>query len=151
VHGIAENIVAGSGDPNSRSDMFLYRDAQARIKSDYESDLAHWTDELNAVIALLQKPDLDGEVKSNLEEKRIKYQGAVDRTKQNKWLMTPEQLVDYQAAADRLYFPIPSIFDESNSQGTMENLYNQFSSHRLTAEQLLKELNRTAQMIRLED
>ncbi len=148
---LLENVVAGPGDPYSLSDMFLYRDAQARINPNYESDLARWTDELNAVIALLQKPDLDGEGKSSLEEQRIRYEGALDRTEQNKWLMTPEQLADYQAVADKLYFPFPSIFDESNSQGTMENLYNQFSNHRLTAEQLLKELNRTAQMIRLED
>ena len=147
---LLEKVVAGPGDPISRIDMFLYRDAQARIKSDYESDLARWTDELNAVIALLQKPDLNGEDKSSLEEQRIRYEGAVDRTEQNKWLMTPKQLADYQAAADRLYFPIPSIFDESNSQDTMENLCNQFNNHRLTAEQLLKELDRTAQMIRLE-
>lgn len=148
---LLEKIVAGPGDPTSPSDMFLYRDAQARIRSDYESDIAHWSGELNAVIALLQKPDLNGEDKFSLEEKRIRYEGAVERTEQNKWLMTPEQLATYQSAADELYFPIPSIFDESNSQGTMENLYNQFSSHRLTAEQFLEELNHIAQMIRLED
>ena len=147
---LLEKVVTGSGDLSLTSDMFLYSNAIARINPNYESDLARWTDELNTAVEQLQKPNLDMDEISRLEKASAVYTGAIETVEKNKWLMLPEQLTDYQAAADRLNVPPPSIFDESQELDTMEKLYNRFANGLLTADQLIKELDHMAQMIRLE-
>ncbi len=147
---LLESVVSGPGDPYFSSDMFLYRDAQARIHPEYESELARWTGEAAAVAERLKEPKLDEEERTELEEALARYQRAVETTEQGKWLMLPEQLADYQAAADRLYFPLPDLFAETNSDGEIAALYARFANRLLTAEQFMKELNRIAQMMRLE-
>ena len=147
---LLEYVSSGVGNPYFPSDMFLFRDTQARVNPDYETELAYWTGEVNTVAEQLQEPNLNEDERTVLEETLIRYKGAVDNTEQNKWLMNPAQLMDYQASIDTLFFPVPNIFDESNSQGEIENLYNRFASRILTTEQFIRELNRIAQMIRLE-
>ncbi len=148
---LLEKVVLGP-EPSAASDeQFLYREARPRYRPEYESDLARWMGELYGVIAQLQNPELDGDAKSNLEETRIRYESAVKSVEENKWVMTPEQLADYQAAADRLYFPPPGFFDNPNSGRELERLIDLYSNQQLTARKFLEELDRIARMIRLEE
>ncbi len=149
---LLEKVVRGPDAPDSAmEELLLYRDARAKFEPDYESNLAYWTGELNAVIEQLQDPELDGDARAVLEEARIRYQGAVELAEKNKWVMTPEQLADYQSAADRLYVTPPSFFDDSESAWVaLDNLIDLFSNRHLTSEKFLEKLDRVAWMTRLE-
>lgn len=148
---LLEKVTLSARQLNSYTALFLYSDAQAQINPDYETDLAYWTDEINTVLAQLQDPDLDGESKANFEEMLIRNERALELVERKKWILHPDQLADYQASVDMLYFPIPNIFDSSQSSVELERLLNQFGNHQLTAEDFLNKLSRIARMMRLED
>lgn len=148
---LLEKVTLSARQLNSYTALFLYSDAQAQINPDYETDVAYWTDEINTVLAQLQDPDLDGESKANFEEKLIRNERALELVERKKWILHPDQLADYQASVDMLYFPIPNIFDSSQSSVELERLLNQFGNHQLTAEDFLNKLSRIARMMRLED
>lgn len=139
-------------DPSAYDDLFLYQDAQPRLDPDYEKNLDHWTAEKENVASLLQNENLDADTREDLEKEVQKYQDCIDFTEDHKWLVTPEQLEDYKAAVDYLYFPPINIFHQS-SEGyeALDDLYKQFGYGKVTAEQFVQRLDQIATMMYLEE
>lgn len=132
-------------------DLLLYHDAQARLNPNYESEHAQYTALLEDVSKQLETEDLSADERSALEDEQVSYQSILKNVEENKWIMTTEQLSDYQAAANRLFFRMPSVFDDSDTgYETLNSLCERFGNEVITAEQLLAELNRIAQMLLLE-
>lgn len=136
----------------SKDDLYIYQDARPRIYPDYETDLAYWTLQKDYTAFRLQDEGIDPDTRETLERDLQKYTGAVESTEANKWVVTSDQLRDYQSAADLLYFPPLNVFAKSaKGFDTLQSLYNQFGYQKITAEQMLQKLDRVAEMMRLED
>ena len=149
---LLEKAATVTDDPSACDDLFLYQDAQPRYDPDYEKNLAHWTAEKENAASLLQNENLDADAREDLEKEIQKYQDCIDFTEAHKWLVTPEQLEDYKATVDYLYFPPINIFHQS-SEGyeALNDLYKQFGYGKLTAEQFVQRLDQIATMMYLEE
>lgn len=133
------------------ADLLLYRDSQAQLNPSYESEFAKYTARLDDVNKRLEAENLSADERTALEDEQLGYQSILKNVEENKWIMTAEQLADYQASADRLFFRTPGIFDNSSTgYETLNSLCDRFANEVITAEQLLSELNRVTQMLILE-
>lgn len=148
---LLEKAAVGITNFSHRDDLFIYQNSQPRINPNYESDKEYWTKAKDAVVVALQDDDISGENKYDLEDKLSSYNEAIKRTEANKWLVSPEQLADYQNVVNGLYFAPINVFDNS-SEGyeVIENYCSQFANHMMDASQLIKKLNSCANMLRME-
>ncbi len=148
---LLEKAAVGITNLSHKDDLFIYQNSQPRINPNYESDKEYWTQAKDAVVVALQDDDISGETRYDLEDKLSSYSEAIKRTEINKWLVSPEQLSDYQNVVNGLYFAPINVFDNS-SEGydSIDNLLKQFASHSIDASQLIKKLNTVADMLRLE-
>lgn len=145
-----EKVAAGPCDGSSPSPLYLYQDAQPMYIDTYETDLAEYTGKLSDVQAKLAQEDLSADARAELEDKEAQYLRRLEFIEEHKWLVKPEQLADYQASADGLFFPGPNVLTHGKGAGTLENLCNLFGSRAIAAQQLLQELDRMTRMLELE-
>lgn len=149
---LLEKVVIGTDSSDACDDLFLYQDAQPRVSPTYEADLAKWTAKKEETAKRLQDQTIDVDLKTTLQDDLKRYEAAVSNTEEHKWLVTPEQLLDYQSAADRLYFPAPNILEKTtDGLDTLQSLYQQFGNQELTATQMVQKLNRIAEMMQREE
>lgn len=147
---LLEKVAAAPCDRVQPSYLYLYQDSQPLYIDTYEADLAEYTGRLSDVQAKLAQEDLSADARAELEDKEAQYLERLDFIEEHKWLVKPEQLADYQASADGLFFPGPNVLTHGKGAGTLENLCDQFGSHVISAQKLLQELDRLTQMLMLE-
>lgn len=149
---LLEKAAVENSNPSGSDDLFLYQDAKPRIDPDYEAELARWEEERDAVATALKDEKLSVDEKERLENELAVFTRAIVRTEANKWLVSPEQLDDYQHVVNRLYFPPLNVF-ESSAAGheAVQELYEQYAYHRIEAATLLHKLNEKATMMQLEE
>ena len=138
-------------DPLRHPELFLYVDAQPLINPRYEEDVSYVWNEMESVKQYLQSNTLSLDERESLERKRTSYEYRLQQIELQKWVMSPEQMDDYQNAANRLYFSAPDIFVGSASSEVFETLVKRFGARNLSAQQFLQELDRIARMMEAED
>lgn len=148
---LLEKAAVGMTDPAQCDDLFIYANAEPRIKYGYEEDLAYWGDLRDKAAKLLENEDLSVEMQETLQEELDNYTQAYEWTKINKWMISPEQIGGYQQIADRLYYAPLNVFDSSAAgYDKIQEVMKPFGYGKESARQMLGELNSVANMMRLE-
>lgn len=71
--------------------------------------------------------------------------------KQREYRLSPEQLRDYQALVDKLYFPTPGPFYVTTDTGQeVLKLIARYCASNISANEIMMELDRIARMMELE-
>ena len=157
---------------------FLYQDVDFVPNPDYDNDVAR-TAQMIAMLegaaadpaapmgALVEDSMLHGAYRENFlywyaAAHQEDQQEAVERmlevqrarladTEEQRYLVSPEQVADYRRCAEYLAFPVPSAFTPGSVHAqTFNSLLERFAAGQLDASQLLRELDRLAQMAALE-
>ena len=148
---LLEKAAVGKADPAQSDDLFIYANAEPRIKYGYEEDLAYWENLRDRTAKLLENEDLSMDTRETLQEELDSYTQACEWTKINKWMISPEQIIGYQQVADRLYFAPLNVFDASAAgYDKIQELLKPFGYEKESAVQMLERLNSVANMMRLE-
>lgn len=135
-------------ETDNASDLLLFANAEPRVNPEYVSGVATWKGKLNEVDSQLQDANLSSANRMELEELRAKYLSLLERQEEIKWVMNAEQLADYQAHADGLFFAAPSVFtDVTEGYDMLVSLYKRFAAQSITENAFLTELDRIAQML----
>ncbi|MGN0972094.1 MAG: hypothetical protein ACI4OY_09065, partial [Aristaeellaceae bacterium] len=168
-----------AGEPFVIQDAaFLYQDVDFVPNPDYEDDVAR-TEQMIAMLegaaadpaapmgALVEDSMLSSAYCENFlywsaaahqedQQKAVARMLEVQRTRlanaeEQRYLVTPEQVADYRRCAEYLSFPVPSAFTPGSVHGqTFDALLERFAAGQMDAAQLLRELDRLAQMAALE-
>lgn len=145
---LLEYIVTDTDETDNASDLLLFANAEPRVNPEYVSGVATWKGKLNEVDSQLQASNLSTANRMELEELRAKYLLLLERQEEIKWVMDADQLADYQAHADGLFFAAPSVFtDVTEGYDMLASLYKRFASQSITENAFLTELDRIAQML----
>ena len=146
---LLEKVVSGEDLSDSAAELFLYRDAVLKENPEYKKQKEYWTQQKEDVENVLQSNALSPESRLDFEEKLNRYDAALALVESQRWLLTEEQLRDYQNAAEMLYFPAPSVFElSSEGYDTLDEKISRFGSGKLSAEQLLESLKTISNMLR---
>lgn len=145
---LLECIATDTDETDNASDLLLFANAEPRINPEYVSGVATWEGKLSEVDSQLQDSSLSIASRMELEEAREKYLSLLERQEEIKWVMDADQLADYQAHADGLFFAAPGVFtDVSEGYDMLASLYKRFASQSITENAFLNELDRIAQML----
>lgn len=147
---LLEKSVQGSWDERY-DELYLYQGGEPTIDGDYEENKAWGEAKLSEVMACLQAGPLTPDVRDELEKDRAEYERWLKNVEQWKWVMSAEQMADYQQAAAGLFIPGPDIFVGTGNLSVHWNLMDRFAAHQLNARQFLWELHQAALMIRMEN
>ena len=110
------------------------------LNSAYRENFLHW-------YAAAHQEDQQEAVSRMLEVQRTRLANA----EAQRYLVTPEQVADYRQCAQYLSFPVPSAFTPGSVHAqTFNSLLERFAAGQMDAAQLLRELDRLAQMAALE-
>ena len=101
----------------------------------------------NENLSATDRYDLDEELKWREED----LQAAIE-TEDGKWVVPPDRLEFYKSLVDTYYVPMPGVFSptEAEQAKTFEQLKSRFVAGQMTAEELVAELDRVAEMIERE-
>ena len=110
------------------------------LSSTYHENFVYW------YAAAHQEDQLD-EVEHMLARCRAQLANA----EAERYIVSPAQVADYRQCAEYLAFPVPSAFTPGSVHAqTFNSLLERFAAGQLDAAQLLRELDRLAQMAALE-
>lgn len=134
----------------------LFKGVEPLPNPRYEDDIATWDRMIQETKDALADPDLDAidrpELEEQLEMQQTNRQRDIDDP-DNKYIVPPAQLDRYHSYVDYIFVPMPSIFNYTNKEqfGLFEQLKSRFSAGQMSAEELVSELDRIAQMIEREN
>lgn len=146
--------IAQHPDQIASDTVLLYQDAVDMKDPNYEPDRARAQADVNRVTEQLKDEKLETGTREELEKELKKYQKMLasydDESK--KYIQTPAQVADYKQHADQLFFSVPGVFAYgTDAETNLTELQRRFAAGQITAEQMLKELNRMARMVQLEN
>ncbi len=148
---LLEKVVTGENLSGSTAAMFLYADAIPMEDPEYHNLKEYWTQQKNDVETKLAQQGLSPEYRMDLEYQLNKYNNALALVESQRWLLTEEQLADYQSAVNMLYFPEPSVFDFSaDGYNSLYEKIKRFASGKLSTAQFLNSLESITTMMRIE-
>lgn len=132
----------------------LFRDAEPKPNPNYEYAVSITEQYLHETEQKLARDDVDDVERNELEDELAKLQKNMEELQSDnrKYLVTQSQLDDYANYADYLYFPEPGVFQlGSEASQRLDALEHEFAEGVITAEQMLREMGRIAQMVQLEN
>lgn len=133
------------------ADLLLYRDPPLLLHPNYEFDYQQYAEQADSICQQLVAENLNADERAALEDELALLQHTLQTIEDNKWIMTTDQLADYQSATNGLFFPAPTVFHQSSTgYETLNSLCDRFANKIVSAQQLLTELNRVVQMLLLE-
>ena len=130
---------------------YLLIHGEAVEKSSYKEDLSKAQQHIDDTIEKLKNKSLEPDRRDQLEQDLESYRKVLELTETNRFLVTPNQVADYQQHANQLYVATPGVFSPgTDGYINVNRLEQQFSSGLIPAEDFLKRLNDIARMVRLE-
>ncbi len=137
------------------SQAMLLTDAEPIENPNYAGELPHWQGKLAEAAEALARTDLSADERAEWEDWQTLWQGYVDEwyAETYRWTISPATLENYHSLVDGLYIPAPTVLtaDQSDGSKTLWRLKREFSAGVLTPAELLKELDRIATMMQLEE
>ncbi len=134
---------------------FLYQNVDLVPSGRHDRNVATCQRFLDEVKKALTNENLSATDRYELEEE-LKWreedlQEAI-ASEDDKWVVTQEQLDIYRSYTDYLYVPMPGVFNANGAEQAkvFEQLKARFVAGQMTAEELVAELDRIAQMIEME-
>ncbi|MGN0779574.1 MAG: extracellular solute-binding protein [Aristaeellaceae bacterium] len=86
-----------------------------------------------------------------VERMLARYRAQLANAEAERYIVSPAQVADYRQCAEYLSFPVPSAFTPGSVHAqTFNSLLERFAAGQMDAAQLLRELDRLAQMAALE-
>ncbi len=137
------------------SQAMLLTDAAPIENPNYPGELAHWQGKLAEAAEALARTNLSADERAEWEDWQTLWQHYVDEwyAEKYRWSLSPKSLENYRSVVDGLYIPAPTVLtaDASDGSETLWRLKREFSAGVLTPAELLKELDRIATMMQLEE
>ena len=127
-------------------DQFCYPDAEPRYMLGYEENLAEAKEKIALLTEQLADESLTLEEREALEVQLERWEHSLETTESQKWKVSPESLESYKGWVDRLYFPEPSIFEETQIGSQLYSLRHQVCNGVITVEQFVKRLDELVRM-----
>lgn len=151
-----------AGDNNLTSELeiemwtFLYQNAGLMPSKRHDENVATSQRFLDWVKNALANENLSAADRYELEEELKRREEDLQEaiaSEDGKWVVTQEQLDIYRSYTDYLYVPMPGVFNGSGAEQakTFEQLKSRFVAGQMTAEELVNELDRVAEMIEREN
>ena len=138
--------------PDREQYPYLCINGEPVENANYESSVASTKEHIETTEKKLEQSDLDDDEREELENDLASYQKVLASMEDQHYTVSPEQLADYQQHQDLLYVATPGTFSYGTDGYTnLLNLKKQFSAGLLTPSEYLAQLNRLAEMVRLED
>ncbi len=132
--------------------ILLYKDAEPLKSEGFDDTLARYSKNISDLEERLKAPKLDAAARDSLEADLIKLQKRLEDSMQWEYTISPEDLQAFKAFADTLYFPVPGIFFIATEEGrNMKELEERFAAGNLSAKEFVKQMDRIAQMVALEN
>ncbi len=133
---------------------YLYQDGEAILYDGHDDDIAlqeSWIQYDEQMIASGTLDEVDRkEIEDDLE-KRQQILKELTEDEDAKYLVTPSQMARYKETAQYAYVPMPGVFSNSEDRSTYYTLRKRYAQGQMTAEELVHELTRIAQMIEMEN
>ena len=146
---LMEHLVTNIPESDS---ALIYCDAEPVPNPNYESELARVTENIARTEEALQNSDLGLDEIETLELALQSYQKVLEGVESRKYLMSSEQLQNYQSYVDALYFPVPGIFFRGTDEGwTMAQMQDQFAAGLLSAQEFVQKMDHLAEMVEMEN
>lgn len=132
--------------------VYFYPDAEPLIDPNYEQSIEHWTNKISETEKQLEDENLDIATRDDLEANLRKYQASLADRESRKYLMSEEQLQQYNTYIPYMYVYHPSKFsDATGVDWEVKQILKRFAAGQVTAENALKELDQKAWMMEMED
>ncbi|MGN0764825.1 MAG: hypothetical protein ACI4MK_15630, partial [Aristaeellaceae bacterium] len=158
----------------TQDEAFLYQDVDFVLNPDYEDEVA-CTEQMIAMLegvaadptapinALVEDSMLSSAYRENflywyaaahqeeqqdaVERVLARYRTQLANAEAERYIVSPAQVADYRQCAQYLSFPVPSAFTPGSVHAqTFNSLLERFAAGQMDAAQLLRELDRLAQM-----
>lgn len=140
---------------DAKYDAYMYQDGEPVPNPNYEKNLAHQQELISATKQQLERDALELSENDELTwtlEAQQKILDELLHNEEKKYTVTSSQLSQYREYVDALYVEMPSVFNPNTEAGkTFRNLQARFSQGQMTAEELVKELDRIAEMVEMEE
>ncbi len=134
---------------------YFYQDEEPVLDPQYEAGLVGQQRAVEETKQKLAQDDLELSERDELTWQLESQQKLLDNllyNEEEKYLVSPSRLARYCEYADTLYVLLPGVFNANTEAGkTFRNLQARFSQGQLTAEELVKELDRNAKMDEMEE
>ncbi len=133
---------------------YLYQDGEAILYDGHDDDIALQESWIQYDEQMLASGTLDEVDRKEIEddlEKRQQILKELTEDEDAKYLVTPSQMARYKETAQYAYVPMPGVFSNSEDRSTYYTLRKRYAQGQMTAEELVHELTRIAQMIELEN
>ncbi len=133
---------------------YLYQDGEAILYDGHDDDIALQESWIQYDEQMLASGTLDEVDRKEIEddlEKRQQILKELTEDEDAKYLVTPSQMARYKETAQYAYVPMPGVFSNSEDRSTYYTLRKRYAQGQMTAEELVHELTRIAQMIEMEN
>ncbi|NLO85691.1 MAG: extracellular solute-binding protein [Clostridiales bacterium] len=130
----------------------FYQETDPVLNPNYEESLSSTLARIAAAEEKLKSKELDADTREELTINLMNYHTVLESTKLRVYTLSPEQLAQYQSYVDTLYFPAPSLFYIATDAGwNVQLLEDQLAAGALSSQEFVKELDRLAWMVEMED
>ncbi|MDO4838748.1 MAG: ABC transporter substrate-binding protein [Clostridia bacterium] len=139
-------------NPSRENKPFLYQNAEPVERKDYASSLETTKGHIQETEEKLKDPTLDDDEREELEESLSSYQNVLAHAEDDRYIVSPSQLADYQQNTSHLYVAVSgTLACGTDGFNNMTDLKKQFASGLLSTSEFLEQINRLARMIQLEE
>lgn len=133
------------------SQAMLYQNAQPIKNPNTQEELDSTNARIEDMKRKLEDEHLSLSEKNELRASLEKSEAMLIEIKQREYRLSPEQLRDYQALVDKLYFPTPGPFYVTTDTGQeVLKLIARYCASNISANEIMMELDRIARMMELE-
>lgn len=134
---------------------YFYQDEEPVLNPQYEAGLVGQQRAVEETKQKLAQDDLELSERDELTWQLESQQKLLDNLlydEEEKYLVSPSRLARYREYVDTLYVLLPGVFNVNTEAGkTFRNLQARFCQGQMTAEELVKELDRIAEMVEMEE
>ncbi len=133
---------------------YLYQDGEAILYNGHDDDIALQESWIQYDEQMLASGTLDEVDRREIEddlEKRQQMLKELTEDEDAKYLVTPSQMAQYKETVQYAYVPMPGVFSNTEDRSTYYTLRKRYAQGQMTAEELVHELTRIAQMIEMEN
>ena len=133
---------------------YLYQDGEAILYDGHDNDIALQESWIQYDEQMLASGTLDEVDRKEIEddlEKRQQILKELTEDEDAKYLVTPSEMARYKETVQYAYVPMPGVFSNSEDRSTYYTLRKRYAQGQMTAEELVHELTRIAQMIEMEN
>ncbi len=132
--------------------VYFYSDAEPMMNPDYEKSKAHWKELVEKTEKKLENKHIDIATRDDLETDLKRYQDYLNGMDEEKYLVSEEQLEQYQSYIPYMYVYHNTKFsDVTGIDWEIKQILKRFAAGQITAENALKELDQKAWMMEMED